>query len=146
MKNPALMLRIAIIVEWLLIAAALAVAATQVDTLPAELKPYFIGEAPWMPIIDSLSVLAFLVTIVSSVGLWLLRLWARLPYAASTVWLSLATLFEGPGASLGIVKGLEELSLFAGGFIIALSFFPGVLGAQQGAPGDGPRPAGPDRA
>ncbi|MFY9259906.1 MAG: hypothetical protein WAO71_05280 [Gallionella sp.] len=131
MKNPALVLRIAIILEWLLIAVGLALIAAQVDTLPTELKPYFIGEAPWMPIIDSLSVLALLIIMVSSVGLWLLRSWARLPFAAGTVWLSLATLFEGPGASLGMVKGFEELSLLTGGFIIAWSFFPRVLGVQQ---------------
>lgn len=138
MKNPALVLRLAIVVEWLLIAAALALAVVKVDALPAELKPYFIGEAPWVPVIDSLSVLALLVTIVSSVGLWLLRSWARLPYTASTVWLSVATLFEGPGANLGMIKGLEELSLLTAGFIIALSFFPGAFGAQQGARADGP--------
>ena len=132
MKNSALVLRIAIAIEWILIAVAFTIALTRIDAFPPELKAYSIHQAPSIAIVDTISVLALLVSIITSFGLCLRRSWAQLPYAASTIWLSCASFFEGPTANLGLLKGLEELSLLAGGFVIAWSFFPGVLHSSTG--------------
>jgi len=146
-SNSSQVLRYAIVAEWLLIAAGVAMAFVSIESLPEPLAAYAAQEVEWRPLVDSLALLLLFGSLASSIGLWHLRKWARLVYMLCTVALSAMVVLDAPLVQSSLVSAIEELSLLVSGFIIGLAYF-GVpaIDAQQAVqgptspPSAGPRP------
>lgn len=141
MASPGTIFRAAIILEWVLIGLAVAVSLS--TSLPKELEAFTVERQDWHPVLDTLSGVALIVSVVASVGLWFFRNWARPTYALASIWLVLAVAFGEPVVTPAVAGALEELSLIVTGFIVGLSYFSQIgFGAQQGAPAAAPSARG----
>ena len=98
MVNSKRALRVSIVAQWISIAAAVAIGFYEERNLPKALKSYII-EQDNKPVSQTdivvLGLLIFLLIggIISSVGIYRLKSWARTPYVTCSVFLTFVFLF-----------------------------------------------------
>lgn len=128
MENSKRALRISIVVQWVLIVAAIAIGFYEERYLPDALRNYTIDQAN-KPISQTEIVVLVLTIplliggIISSVGIYRLKSWARTPYVACSILIAVIILFLGPAVTRPIEGTLEYLANAVEGFSIALMYF-----------------------
>jgi hypothetical protein len=97
------------------------------QSLPAELSAWADAEenSEWT-VLDTFAAATAVVSVVASVGLLFFARWSRWAYAASTIAVTVATLFGGPSVSSAFEVFISELVLLLDGFIIGTAFFSDV--------------------
>jgi hypothetical protein len=97
------------------------------ESLPPELSAWVEAEvnSEWTAL-DTFAASMAVVSIVSGVGLLLFARWSRWAYAASTIAVTVATLFGGPSVSTAFEAFFSEVVLLLDGFIIGTAFFSDV--------------------
>ena len=128
MDNSVRALKISIIAQWILIAAAVVIGLFEERILPEALRSY-LGEQDNKALSQSemilFAVVLFLVLglIISSIGIYRLKTWARTPYVACSVLGAVLLLFAGPTVTPPISGTLQYLANALEGFSIALLYF-----------------------
>jgi len=128
MDNSVRALKISIIVQWVLIAAAVVIGLFEEHSLPEALRSYIV-EQDNKPLSQSEMILfgtgLFLVLglIISSIGIYFLKTWARTLYVVCSVLGAVAFLFFGPVVTPPIEGTLQYMANALEGFTIALLFF-----------------------
>lgn len=128
MENSKRALRISIVVQWTLIAAAVAIGFYEEGNLPEALRSYIIDQTN-KPISQTEIVVLVLTIplliggIISSVGIYRLKSWARTPYVTCSILITFIFLFLGPAVTPPIEGTLEYLANAVEGFSIALMYF-----------------------
>jgi hypothetical protein len=131
MENSRRALKASIVVQWILIAAAVVFGFYEEGNLPETLRSY-ISEQDNMPITRTeivvlcLAIPLLIGEIISSVGIYRLKSWARTPYVACSVLITFVFLFLGPVVTPPIEGTLQYLANAIEGFVIALMYFSAV--------------------
>jgi hypothetical protein len=97
------------------------------QSLPPELSAWVDAEAnsEWRAL-DTYAAVIAVISVVASVGLLFFARWSRWVYAASTIAVTVVTLFGGPSVSSAFEAFFSELVLLLDGFIIGTAFFSDV--------------------
>ena len=128
LDNSIRALRISIIVQWVLIVAAIVFGIYEERYLPAVLRSY-LNEQDSKPlssgeIVVLGSALFFVLgLIVTSIGLYRLKRWARTAYVVCSVFGTVLFLFMGPSVTPPIEGTIEYVANATEGFTIALLYF-----------------------
>ena len=125
MERSILVLRVLVIAEWVLVAAALSVESTLQSSLPEELLLYLAAAADReLGLLTYVALFCFIpLWAVSTIGvIWLWRP-ARVLYAASVILSTAIVPFLGPSVVAAWAAPLEELGLITSGAILALLYF-----------------------
>lgn len=137
--NTKLVLRVAIVCEWVFGAISLVLSFTLEDTLPIQLREYLEWEANQDLTVLDLGlgvtfVALFIAYLGSSLSLFLLRRWARWMYLACVIGIYILIPLAGPTVEHGLADTFDGVSEVLSGVIIALTFFTNVLspGKQTG--------------
>jgi len=128
MINSNRALRISIVVQWILIAAAVFFGFYEEGNLPEALRSYISEQdnksisLTEMVVLGSSAIL-LIGLIISSVGIYRLKSWARTPYVACSLLITFVFLFLGPVVTPPIEGTLQYLANGIEGFAIALMYF-----------------------
>ena len=97
------------------------------QSLPSDLSAWVEAEAnsEWT-ILDTFGAGVAVVSTAASIGLLFFARWSRPVYAASTVAVTVATLFAGPSVSTAMEVFFSEVVLLLDGFIIGTAYFSDV--------------------
>ena len=97
------------------------------QSLPPELSAWVEAEADseWTAF-DTFAAALAVASIIASVGLLFFTRWSRWVYAASTIAMTVATLFGGPSVGSAFDAFSSELILLLDGVIIGTAFFSDV--------------------
>lgn len=126
--NSTRSLRIAIVVQWILLLASVSVGLFEERYLPELLKNYINEQdsktlSSGQMVVMGSALLLLLTVIISSISLFLLKPWARGAYVACSVLGAVLFLFMGPTVMPPIGGTLHSLVNATEGFIIALLYF-----------------------
>jgi hypothetical protein len=126
--NSTRTMRISIIVQWILIVTAVVIGIYEERFLPDILRNYINEQDD--KALSSLEIVALgsalfllLGIIISSIGLYRLKRWARTAYVACAVLGTALFLFMGPSVTPPIQGTIEYLANATEGFTIALLYF-----------------------
>lgn len=97
------------------------------QSLPPELSAWVDAEAnsEWSAL-DTFAAVVAVVSVIASIGLLFFARWSRWVYAASTIVVTVATLFGGALVTSAFEAFFSELVLLLDGFIIGTAFFSDV--------------------
>ena len=128
MNSATRALKISIIIQWILIAAAVVFGLYEERRLPEMLRSYVIEQdskplSSGEMIVMGSGLLLMVGLIISSVGLYRLKSWARTPYVACSVLGAILFLLLGPTVTPPIEGTLQYIANAVEGFTIALLFF-----------------------
>ncbi len=124
--------RIVVVAEWVVIVAGLVATFSLEGSLPPLLQEYLEWEAN-QPLITSDIVLLAVVLLpiplclISSIGLFFFKNWARWLYLACSLLIYSTSLFFGPTVEHGVAGVIDDLSVVLEGFILGLAFFGNVI-------------------
>jgi len=125
-------LRVAVVAEWVFGIVVIILSVVLEAFLPEPLQDYVawtveqdisLGEI----LVFLITVPLLLVYLVSSVGLFLLKNWARWLYLWTTVVFCFLYPFFGPTVEHGIADAVDEVTVILSGVIIGIAFFGGVI-------------------
>lgn len=131
MENSTRALKISIIVQWILIATAVGFGLYEERHLPEVLRSYIIEQdskplSQGEMIVMGSGLLLITGLIISSVGIYLLKSWARTPYVVCSVLVAFLFLFLGPTVTPPIEGTLQYVANAVEGFIVALLYFSSI--------------------
>ena len=124
-------LRIAIVVEWATIILFIMVSKMLESSLPSQLQNYLLWETEQeLTTIEFLFLIPMIIFIlmylISSIGLFLYKPWAKRLYIIIRAFGFFLLLFSGPYVDHGIAYAIGELESVTFGFILALLLFTNV--------------------
>ena len=125
-------LRASIVTLWLSIALSIAVSFSLESDLPVLLQEYLVWdlEREWAQFEFALILVGLgfvVVTLVGSVGLFMLRIWGRNLFVVSTIALTVLAPFTGSTVEHGIESAFSDIESLCDGFILAIVFFTDAL-------------------
>lgn len=128
MENSTRALRISIIIQWVLIVAAVVFGLYEEEHLPEMLRSYIVEQdskplAPGETMVAGSGLFLIIGLLISSVGLYRLKSWARTPYVACSVLGAVLFLLLGPTVTPPIEGTLQYIANAVEGFTIALLYF-----------------------
>jgi hypothetical protein len=128
MDNSNRALRISIVTQWILIIAGVVIGLYEDGHLPEPLRSYIVAQdnepvSQSEMIVMGSSILFLIGLMISSVGVYRVKSWARTPYVVCTVLISLLLLSWRPVITPPIQGTIEYLANAIEGFIIALMYF-----------------------
>jgi len=132
-------LRIAIAAEWALVAAGLTLAIALERFLPAPLQDFLKAESerdlqtPEILVLIGLGVF-FVAFLVSSIGLFALKGWARWLYLGAEVLGCVMMMFAGPSVGHAVSSAFESAATAVSGLILGIAFFTDALVPRLSAP------------
>ncbi len=132
-------LRVALVAEWALVLASLTLAITLERFLPAPLHDYLKAEserdlhASEMLVLLGLGVF-FVGFLVSSIGLFALKGWARWLYLGAEVIGCVIMMFAGPSVGHAVSSAFESATTVVSGLILGLAFFTDALAPRLSVP------------
>ena len=132
MLSPKHALRIAVVVEWVLIILAVVLSEFFRDALPEPLLLWLQQHAEenrslagFVAIFAMLP--AFVLSIVASVGLFMFKTWARWLYLFSYVIGFIGMVFLGPTVEHAFANMIADVSAVLSGIVIGIAFFSTAL-------------------
>ena len=134
--KPKLILKTAIILEWLFIIFTIVFLFLLEDQLPMQLQEYLELESNRAPstfeYYDQWFTLFLLITyFISSIFLFFLKRWAMWLYIIPSVLMILLTATGGPTVEHAYVSTVDLFSIFLSGFIIAILLFTDALPSKK---------------
>jgi hypothetical protein len=129
-------LRAAILCEWGLIIIAVILSFTLESSLPPQLREWLAHESGQglsksYLINAGVGVIIIGSAIISSIGLFFFRNWAKWVYLVSTVSGYVLLPFTGPTVEHAVTDTADELSIIVCGMILALAFFTDVVQGKK---------------
>jgi hypothetical protein len=123
--------RVSIIAEWSLLVFGITLFSMLDSSLPDLLQQYQVFESERNMTLSDIIFLGIgipvvLLNLISSIGLYFFRSWARPIYVATAVLSILVMIFSPPTVSTGIESAFEQFSILIGGVIIALMFYSDI--------------------
>ncbi len=128
MINSNRALRISIVVQWILIVGAVVFGFYEEGNLPEALRSYISEQDNKSFSLTEIvtlgsSTILLIGLIISSIGVYRLKSWARTPYVACSLLITFVFLFLGPVVTPPIEGTLQYLANGIEGFAIALMYF-----------------------
>lgn len=128
-------LRVALIFEWITIIAYIFLTFTLESNLPIQLQDYLEWEANQELTTYELIALPFLVIalviyLISSIGIFFFKLWAKKIYIFVSVFLVLSNIASSPTVEHSITYTIGNIQPICFGFILALLLFTNVYDAE----------------
>ncbi len=125
-------LRVAIVTLWLSVALSVAVSFSLESDLPVLLQEYLLWdlEREWTRFEFALILVETVVVVVSlvgSVGLFMLRIWGRNLFVLSVLALTVLTPFTGPTVQHGIQSVFSDIESLCDGLVLAIVFFTDAI-------------------
>ena len=130
--KTATVLRIAIVAEYILVALSVILSFTLEDSLPPPLRDYVKAEAEREITRSELLLMVpmlilIVAAVVASVGLFMLKEWARWCYLAATGGGSTLLVFMDPSVQHAVTEGVGNFTVIVSGVILGIVFFTDVL-------------------
>ncbi len=137
--SPAVLLRVAVVLQLMLIAASVALVSSFEAGLPAHLQEWLAGDEQGELGVVALAVMPLfpgllLAMLISSIGLLCLQKWAAWLFLVANLGGPCLYLCLGPTVEHAVITMMGDIEMLLCGFIIGVSFLTDALGPKQISP------------
>ena len=129
-------LRIGVVLSWVFGIISVISSILLQDSLPASLQDWLISDSErdmsaYEVILGSAAIVDYVVIIVASVGLFMLKRWAAMLYLVAFVVMLILSPFAGPSVEHALSASLWEIADILIGMVLGLAFFSDALSSKR---------------